>query len=85
MPVPVLDDPGFARQLQMALGQGKEELLSPLVEFWNRARQMTPQITVNSCETHQLLRKQGFLWPETSPTRLLAAFAGMDSSHEVNL
>ena len=85
VPVPVLDDPGFARQLQMALGQGKEELLSPLVEFWNRARQMTPQITVNSCETHQLLRKQGFLWPETSPTRLLAAFAGMDSSHEVNL
>ena len=84
-PVEILEDEAFAARLQQALTPENREVLAPLVEFWNRSRQMAPRIQVDSQKTHRLLRELGFPWPKPQPARLLAAFEVTNVSHEVPL
>ena len=72
--VMILEDAVFSERLEAALRQDDRQILAPLVEFWNRARQKPVRISVSAQKTHQALKELGFIWPSPSPARLLSGF-----------
>lgn len=70
----ILEDAVFSERLEAALRQDDRQILAPLVEFWNRARQKPVRISVSAQKTHQALKELGFIWPSPSPARLLSGF-----------
>ena len=75
----ILPDAQFNAVLEKEAGGPHREELSALIDFWQRIRLSSPEVSV-SCEKTQLaLRLAGFDFPIPSPRQLLASFLQEES------